>query len=639
MDLARVPEDVAAEQEVAPVVSIASAGASHRVSAVAATSAVPVTSAASAGLAYRPVSGSLAIAPSVGVVIPVKNEARNLPLVLKSVPEWVDEVVLVDGHSVDDTVAVARACWPGITVVTQPGRGKGDALLAGFEACTSDIIVMMDGDGSTPGGEIVRFVAALVAGADFAKGSRFASSGGSDDITLGRRLGNWALSGLVNLAFGTQYTDLCYGYNAFWAKHLPALDLDCDGFEVETVMNIRAAKAGLWVQEIPSQERPRVHGESNLHIVVDGWRILKAITAETLRGPVRPVRRPAAVHGIRGGQAAVPSRISVVICAHTMKRWNETLAAVDSVRNQSFRAEEIIVVVDHNPELYAALRAELPDLTVVENQQERGLSGGKNTGVALARGEVVAFLDDDAVADSDWLKFFADSYADPQVIGVGGLTLPNWAAPRPSWFPREFDWVVGCTYRGMPETRSPVRNLLGGNASFRREAFELAGGFQNGIGRSAGKRPLGCEETEFCIRVTQNSPESVFLFDNRAVISHLVPAERCRFAYFRARCYAEGLSKALVTASVGTGDGLASERRYTTRTLPGGVIHGVADAVRGDSSGLGRAGAIVAGLAATAAGYTAGTASRRMRAARRSGMKRLPAAAAAALGPAGRGQR
>ena len=642
MDLARLPKGVAGEQEVAPVISITSAsrrGSAEPATPVApATRVAPATPVASADPEYRPISGSLAIAPTVSVVIPVKNEARNLPLVLRSVPAWVDEVVLVDGHSVDDTVAVARECWPGITVIDQPGRGKGDALLAGFAACTGDIIVMMDGDGSTPGGEILRFVGALVAGADFAKGSRFASSAGSDDITLSRRLGNWVLSGLVNLAFGTQYTDLCYGYNAFWAEHLPALRLDCDGFEVETVMNIRAAKAGLWVQEVPSLERPRVHGESNLRVFGDGWRILKAIVAEAARGPVRPIRKPTAPRAVRGEDAALPGLISVVICAHTMKRWNETLAAVESVREQSFPGKEIIVVVDHNPELYAALRAELRDVTVVENREERGLSGGKNTGVALARGEVVAFLDDDAVADPDWLKFFADSYADPQVIGVGGLTLPNWGAPRPSWFPREFDWVVGCTYRGMPETRSPVRNLLGGNASFRREAFELAGGFQNGIGRSAGKRPLGCEETEFCIRVSQNSPESVFLFDNRAVISHLVPAERCRFAYFRARCYAEGLSKALVTASVGTSDGLASERRYTTRTLPAGVIRGIADAVRGDSSGLGRAGAIVAGLAATAAGYAAGTASRRMRASR-SGRRLLPKAAAAAVGSTTGGRR
>ena len=308
--------------------------------------------------------------------------------------------------------------------------------------------------------------------------------------------------------------------------------------------------------------------------------------------------------------------ISVVICAHTEKRWNETLAAVESVRAQSFPGREIIVVVDHNPVLYRSLADALPGVRVVENSEERGLSGGKNTGVAHAQGDIVAFLDDDAVADPDWLKFFADSYADPAVIGVGGLTLPSWKLPRPSWFPREFDWVVGCTYRGMPQSRSPVRNLLGGNASFRRAAFELAGGFQNGIGRSAGKRPLGCEETEFCIRLRQRSPQSVLLFDNRSVIWHLVPAERCRFAYFRSRCYAEGLSKALVTASVGAGDGLSSERRYTTRTLPGGVARGVADLLRGDLSGLGRAGAIVAGVTAATAGYVPGSVSRRARPAR-----------------------
>lgn len=304
---------------------------------------------------------------------------------------------------------------------------------------------------------------------------------------------------------------------------------------------------------------------------------------------------------------------SVVICAHTGKRWHETCAAVESVQAQSLPGKEIIVVVDHNPALRTALAAALPGVIVVENREAQGLSGGKNTGVAVAQGDIVAFLDDDAVADPDWLKYFADSYHDPAVIGVGGLTVPNWKAPRPSWFPEEFDWVVGCTYRGMPESRMPVRNLLGGNASFRREAFDLARGFQNGIGRSAGKRPLGCEETEFCIRLSQRSPGSVFLFDNRAMIWHLVPAERCRFAYFRSRCYAEGLSKALVTASVGVNDGLSAERRYTTRVLPLGVARGVADALQGDLPGLGRAGAIVAGVTATVAGYSAGSIQRRAR--------------------------
>jgi GT2 family glycosyltransferase len=298
--------------------------------------------------------------------------------------------------------------------------------------------------------------------------------------------------------------------------------------------------------------------------------------------------------------------ISVVICAHTQKRWYDTCAAVESVRAQSLPSQEIIVVVDHNPALQAALAAAMPDVTVVANQEARGLSGGKNTGVAVSQGDIVAFLDDDAVADQDWLKYFADSYADPAVIGVGGRTLPNWQARRPSWFPAEFAWVVGAAYRGMPETRAPVRNLLGGNASFRREAFQIAGGFQNGIGRSAAKRPMGCEETEFCIRLGQQSPGSVFLFDDRAVIWHFVPRERGQFRYFRSRCYAEGLSKAQVTASVGAGDGLATERRYMTRVLPAGVARGVAEAVQGDQGGLGRAGAIVAGITATTAGYAAG---------------------------------
>ena len=299
--------------------------------------------------------------------------------------------------------------------------------------------------------------------------------------------------------------------------------------------------------------------------------------------------------------------VSVVICAHTELRWADTLAAVASVRGQSHAAKEVIVVVDHNRALYERLKAALPDTTVVENREQQGLSGGKNTGAVLAGSQIVAFLDDDAVADTNWLKFMTDSYTEPGVVGVGGLTLPKWDTGRPSWFPEEFDWVVGCTYVGMPTGRAPVRNLLGGNASFRREVFDTVGGFRSGIGRAPGKRPLGCEETEFCIRINQQMLGAVLLFDNRARIWHRVPAARTRFAYYRARCYAEGLSKATVARSVGTADGLSSERRYTTKTLPRGVARGLADAFRGDPSGLGRAGAIVAGLAAATAGYAVGT--------------------------------
>jgi glycosyltransferase involved in cell wall biosynthesis len=309
----------------------------------------------------------------------------------------------------------------------------------------------------------------------------------------------------------------------------------------------------------------------------------------------------------------VTLRISVVICAYTEERWHQVLAAVDSIRQQSLGCYEIVLVVDHNRDLFGRLATALPDVTVVENREVPGLSGARNTGVALAQGDVIAFLDDDAVAEPDWLKFFADSYADPAVAGVGGLVLPRWETRRPSWFPKEFNWVVGCSYVGMPDTRAPVRNLMGSAASFRREVFGLVGGFRSGLGRTADGRPLGCEETEFCIRVRQRDPSAVLLFDNRAVAWHLVPAARCRSSYFRSRCYAEGLSKAMVTVSVGASDGLSAERRYTTRTLPRGMVRGVGDLLRGDPAGLSRAGAIVTGLTATAAGYTVGSLRERTR--------------------------
>ncbi len=240
------------------------------------------------------ISPLMAIAPRVSVVVPALNEAENLPHVFATLPRWIHEVVLVDGNSTDDTVAVAKRLRPGLRVVRQRGSGKGDALAEGFAACTGEIIVMIDADGSTDGREIVRFVGALVAGADYAKGSRFLNGGGSDDITAGRRLGNFVLSSLVNLLFRTRYTDLCYGYNAFWAGHLDTLAPDCAGFEVETLMNIRAAKAGLRVHEIPSHERHRLHGTSNLRTFRDGWRVLRTIVSERLGRALPVAGSPAA---------------------------------------------------------------------------------------------------------------------------------------------------------------------------------------------------------------------------------------------------------------------------------------------------------------------------------------------------------
>jgi GT2 family glycosyltransferase len=319
--------------------------------------------------------------------------------------------------------------------------------------------------------------------------------------------------------------------------------------------------------------------------------------------------------GPAGETSRLPS-VSVVICAYTDERWNDVLAAVRSVQAQRVPPHEILLVIDHNPSLHARLAGALPEVQVVENRGEQGLSGGKNTGVALAGGEVVAFLDDDAVAEPDWLGQLLAGYSKPEVVGVGGLTLPLWGTGRPQWFPEEFDWVIGCTFVG----RQPgvVRNLLGGNASFRREVFDIAGGFPSQLGRTArDRRPLGCEETEFCIRVSQRRPGAVFVFEPDAVIWHRAPVARERFSYFRSRCYAEGLSKALVSRSVGVADGLSTEWQYTLVTLRRGVVKGLGDAVRGDPTGLVRAGAIIVGLIATTAGYVVGTVRQRTAASRR----------------------
>ncbi|MFI6387360.1 glycosyltransferase family 2 protein [Nonomuraea sp. NPDC050547] len=251
---------------------------------------------------FTPVTPHLAISPRVSVVVPAMNEAENLPHLFATLPQWIDEVVLVDGNSVDDTVAVARRLRPNLRIITQTGKGKGNALAAGFAACTGDIIVMIDADGSMDGREIITFVGALVTGADFVKGSRYATGGGSDDLTFGRSVGNKALTALVNLMYGTRYTDLCYGYNAFWAHHLDVLDLDCDGFEVETLMNVRAAKGGLTIHEVPSHERHRIHGQSNLRTFRDGFRVLSTILREWRRPPAlqlpEPTATPAADRGV-----------------------------------------------------------------------------------------------------------------------------------------------------------------------------------------------------------------------------------------------------------------------------------------------------------------------------------------------------
>jgi len=218
--------------------------------------------------------------PSITVLLCTLNEEKNLPQVLPRIPDYIDEVLIVDGHSKDNTVSIAKKLYPNIRVLYQPGRGKGDALRYGIREAKSDIIVMLDADGSMAPEEIPRFVALLLNGYDFVKGSRFMSGGGTTDMSTHRKFGNWVFVTLTNLFHRCRYTDLCYGYNAFWKKSFEKVMFKGDGFEVETEINIKIRKVGLKVTEAPSYEAQRLNGNGNLHSLKDGWRILTTIFKE-----------------------------------------------------------------------------------------------------------------------------------------------------------------------------------------------------------------------------------------------------------------------------------------------------------------------------------------------------------------------
>ena len=303
--------------------------------------------------------------------------------------------------------------------------------------------------------------------------------------------------------------------------------------------------------------------------------------------------------------SVVDLRISVVICAYTDRRWEDIVGAVASVHAQTRPPARTILVVDHNPPLLERARAAFPDVLVVPNVGRQGLSGARNSGVAQAIGEVVAFLDDDARAEPDWLERLAAAYANPSVVGVGGAATPVWQGRRPRWLPPEFDWVVGCSFTGMPEAPTPVRNLIGANMSFRHEVFGSVGGFTDGLGR-VGSRPLGCEETELGIRLRQWRPGARLVYEPAAVVRHRVTADRMAWRYFCSRCFAEGISKAMVSRRVGARDALETERRYVRSVLPRAILRGLDPRRHGRTGGIATAGAILAGLGLAAAGYLRG---------------------------------
>ncbi len=299
--------------------------------------------------------------------------------------------------------------------------------------------------------------------------------------------------------------------------------------------------------------------------------------------------------------------VSVIICAYTEARWHDLVAAVESLHMQSAPPQEIILVVDHNQQLLERAQKQFADVMVIENREAQGLSGARNSGVAIAQADLIAFLDDDATAEPDWLMWFVQSFEDSNVLGVGGTVEPEWLSTQPHWFPHEFYWVVGCTYQDVPATPIVVRNPYGGCACYRREMFERVGGFRTDMGR-IGTLPMGCEETELCIRASQYWPQKIFLYEPRAKIHHHIPSARATWRYFRSRCFAEGLSKARVSQYVGAKDGLATERNYIVqmlfRAVTRGMIRGIAHFDRAEFA---RAGVVIVGLAVTTFGYARGS--------------------------------
>ena len=298
-------------------------------------------------------------------------------------------------------------------------------------------------------------------------------------------------------------------------------------------------------------------------------------------------------------------QVSVVICAYTERRWEQTQAAVESVLSQRPGPAQVLLVIDHNPGLAVRARSELPAVTVLENDGPPGLSGARNTGLVAATQAITVFLDDDAEAQAGWLPSLVGPYSDPSVIATGGRVQPRWPACRPRWLPPAFDWVVGCSYLGLPRSISPVRNPIGANMSMRTRPALDAGAFTAGMGR-IGTRPQGCEETELAIRLTATQPKSIILYIPDAAVDHHVAPERLTLHYFLSRCWHEGLSKAAVVRLTSSAAGLESERRQVAVVIPMTLLRELRNFVTGDLAAAARMTIATVGVAATCAGYHIG---------------------------------
>jgi Glycosyl transferase family 2 len=299
--------------------------------------------------------------------------------------------------------------------------------------------------------------------------------------------------------------------------------------------------------------------------------------------------------------------VSVVVCAYTQRRWVQTRAAIDSVLGQRPPPAQVLLVVDHNAALAARARRELTGITVVESDAQPGLSGARNTGLSAATQPITAFLDDDAEAQPGWLASLVQPYSSADVVATGGSVHPVWPDFRPRWLPPAFDWVVGCSYLGLPDSLGKVRNPIGANMSMRTHLALEVGGFDATVGR-VGSRPKGCEETELAIRLTASRPGSFVLYVPTAPVDHHVAPERVRVSYFLRRCWHEGLSKSVVVRLAGSSAGLQRERRHVAVVIPKSILRDLRGLAAGDSSASMRMVVALSGLAATFLGYLVGCA-------------------------------
>ena len=297
--------------------------------------------------------------------------------------------------------------------------------------------------------------------------------------------------------------------------------------------------------------------------------------------------------------------VSVIICTYTPARWERLVEAVESVHNQTVGPLDVIVVVDGDDQLARRAQAHFSGARVCMNEHERGLSGGRRTGAEHARGAIVAFLDDDAIADADWLEQLRPAFDDPRVLGAGGLVEPAWERPPPRWFPPEFNWVVGCSWSGLPTESSQIRNPIGANMSVRASVLASAGAFDPRFGRAPyGDKLTGAaEETEFCIRATAAHPGHYWVYRPSSRVRHTVRPDRTTLRYFLQRCRIEGEAKALLVHITGSEQALRTERDYVRSVLPRAIARELRGAVRGNPARLGRAAAIIAGLTVSVAAY------------------------------------